>query len=78
PDRNGSLTKKALLMLAYLIFPLSILSMTRLDSVRSKFGLVFSAVAHVFASLIMSLSICALFGITLTFASETITFYPHP
>ncbi|RIB00478.1 sterol-sensing domain of SREBP cleavage-activation-domain-containing protein [Gigaspora rosea] len=68
-DRNGSLVKQALLMLAYLIFPLFTLSSARLDFVRSKSGLIFSAVAHVFASLIMSLSICSRFGITLTFAS---------
>ncbi|KAF0470016.1 WD40 repeat-like protein [Gigaspora margarita] len=68
-DKNGFLTKQALLMLAYLIFPLCILSAARLDSFRSKFGLIFSAVAHIFASLIMSLSICSLLGITLTFAS---------
>ncbi|CAG8799561.1 15259_t:CDS:2, partial [Gigaspora margarita] len=63
------LSFNALLMLAYLIFPLCILSAARLDSFRSKFGLIFSAVAHIFASLIMSLSICSLLGITLTFAS---------
>ncbi|CAG8696390.1 6789_t:CDS:2, partial [Scutellospora calospora] len=35
----------------------------------SKFGLAFSTVAQVFASLIMSLSICSLFGVTLTIVS---------
>ncbi|KAF0485260.1 WD40 repeat-like protein [Gigaspora margarita] len=68
-DRNGSLAKHALLMLAYLIFPLFTLYSARLDSIRSKSGLIFSAVAHVFASLIMSFSICSRFEITLTFAS---------
>ncbi|CAG8616195.1 8245_t:CDS:2 [Dentiscutata erythropus] len=60
----------ALLLLAYLIFFLYIiLSSGRLNSVMSKFGLAFSTVAQVFASLIMSLSICSLFGVTLTLVS---------
>ncbi|CAG8580559.1 13472_t:CDS:2, partial [Dentiscutata erythropus] len=36
---------------------------------ESRFGLFFSIVAHVVVSLIMSLSICSLFGVTLTFTS---------
>ncbi|CAG8517990.1 9286_t:CDS:2 [Cetraspora pellucida] len=67
PDWNGSSARQGFLVLAYLIFP--IVSTARLNSVSSKFGLVFSTVAHVFASLIMSLSICSLFGVTLTFDS---------
>ncbi|CAG8791207.1 5278_t:CDS:2, partial [Gigaspora rosea] len=72
-DPNSTLESSAewaLLLLAYLIFFLYIiLSSGRLNSVMSKFGLAFSTVAQVFASLIMSLSICSLFGVTLTLVS---------
>ncbi|CAG8570609.1 335_t:CDS:2, partial [Cetraspora pellucida] len=72
-DQNNSLESSAewaLLLLAYLIFFLYIIiSSDRLNFVMSKFGLAFSTVAQVFASLIMSLSICSLFGVTLTLVS---------
>ncbi|CAG8790965.1 2479_t:CDS:2, partial [Gigaspora rosea] len=72
-DPNSALESSAewaLILLVYSIFFLYIiLSSGRLNSVMSKFGLAFSKVAQVFASLIMSLSICSLFGVALTLVS---------
>ncbi|CAG8556671.1 1743_t:CDS:2, partial [Ambispora leptoticha] len=56
-----------LLALGYLVGFLYIsFSLGRLNLVKSKFGLGFSAVAQVIASLVISLSICSLFGVKLT------------
>ncbi|CAG8436339.1 9077_t:CDS:2 [Funneliformis caledonium] len=45
------------------------LSLGRLNSVKSKFGLAFSTVVQVFVSFVISLSVCSLFGVTLTLVS---------
>ncbi|KAK3733745.1 hypothetical protein RRG08_026859 [Elysia crispata] len=50
-----------LLLLLYLYF-----SVSKIDMVKSKIGLAFSAVVTVVASLMMSVSICTLFGMTPT------------
>ncbi|KAG9290091.1 hypothetical protein G9A89_010397 [Geosiphon pyriformis] len=49
-------------------------SIGRLNVVKSKFGLGFSAVAQMIASLISSVSICSLFGVTFTL--EILPFIP--
>ncbi|CAJ0845437.1 4920_t:CDS:2 [Entrophospora sp. SA101] len=59
-----------LLIVEYLIlFSYISLSLRRLNSVKSKIGLAFSTIAQLLASLIISLSICSLFDITLTLLS---------
>ncbi|CAG8455442.1 16064_t:CDS:2 [Dentiscutata heterogama] len=71
-EQNDSLefsTEQILFMLMYLIFSICTLSFGLPNSVKSRFGLFFSIVAHVVVSLIMSLSVCSLFGVTLTFTS---------
>ncbi|CAI2172240.1 14778_t:CDS:2 [Funneliformis geosporum] len=59
-----------ILAFEYLVVFLYIsLSLGRLNSVKSKFGLAFSTVVQVFVSLVISLSVCSLFGVTLTLVS---------
>lgn len=42
------------------------LSVGRVDLVKSKYGLGIAAVATVFVSLLMSIGLCSVFGVTLT------------
>ncbi|KAG0232436.1 hypothetical protein BGW42_008154 [Actinomortierella wolfii] len=56
-----------LLAMAYFVMFLYIsLSVGRVDLVKSKYGLGIAAVATVFVSLVMSIGICSVFGVTLT------------
>ncbi|GBB87350.1 hypothetical protein RclHR1_01380012 [Rhizophagus clarus] len=69
PHRGFS-AESILLALEYIISFLYIsLSPGRLNSVKSKFGLTSSIVAQIIASLVVSLSVCSLFGVTLTFGT---------
>ncbi|KAG0365252.1 hypothetical protein BC939DRAFT_441487 [Gamsiella multidivaricata] len=56
-----------LLGMAYFVMFLYIsLSVGRVDLVKSKYGLGFAAVTTVFVSLLMSIGLCSVFGVTLT------------
>ncbi|CAG8487505.1 7627_t:CDS:2 [Rhizophagus irregularis] len=67
---KGFSAESILLALEYIIAFLYIsLSPGRLNSVKSKFGLTSSIVAQIIASLVVSLSVCSLFGVTLTLGS---------
>ncbi|KAF9921815.1 hypothetical protein FBU30_008114 [Linnemannia zychae] len=56
-----------LLGMAYFVMFLYIsLSVGRVDLVKSKYGLGIAAVATVFVSLLMSIGLCSVFGVTLT------------
>ncbi|KAF9348508.1 hypothetical protein BGX26_000098 [Mortierella sp. AD094] len=56
-----------LLAMAYFVMFLYIsLSVGRVDLVKSKYGLGIAAVATVFVSLLMSIGLCSVFGVTLT------------
>ncbi|KAG0042083.1 hypothetical protein BGZ83_000919 [Gryganskiella cystojenkinii] len=56
-----------LLGMAYFVMFLYIsLSVGRVDLVKSKYGLGIAAVATVFVSLLMSIGVCSVFGVTLT------------
>jgi len=56
-----------LLATAYFVMFLYIsLSVGKVDLVKSKYGLGIAAVATVFVSLLMSIGICSVFGVTLT------------
>ncbi|CAG8751638.1 18592_t:CDS:2, partial [Acaulospora morrowiae] len=72
-DRNNTTkfpVEFILLVIEYLVAFLYIsLSLGRLNSVKSKFGLAFSIVIQLFVSLVTSISICSLFGFTLTLVS---------
>ncbi|KAG0260435.1 hypothetical protein BG011_001906 [Mortierella polycephala] len=66
PSSNISAEYWLLAMAYFVMFLYISLSVGRVDLVKSKYGLGFAAVTTVFVSLLMSIGLCSVFGVTLT------------